>query len=89
MEDDFIKKLRERYEKGEISRETYEDILRRYLDEVEEEKAEEEPEKIREEGEYENSTMGGIDDILSRAMEKMDEELKNFFQGMRRQLPRK
>ncbi len=81
MEDDFIKKLRERYEKGEISRETYEDILRRYLDEVEEEKAEEEPEKIREEGEYENSTMGGIDDILSRAMEKMDEELKKFFPG--------
>ena len=38
MEDEFIKKLRERYENGDISRETYEDILQRYLkdkDEVE------------------------------------------------------
>ncbi len=79
MEDEFIRKLKEKYEKGEISKETYEEILKRYLDEIEEEKAEEEPEEIREKGEYENSTMGGIDELLSRAMEKMDEELKKFF----------
>jgi len=33
MEDEFIKKLREKYENGEISKETYEDILQRYLEE--------------------------------------------------------
>ena len=31
--DEFVRKLKERYEKGEISRENYEDILKRYREE--------------------------------------------------------
>ena len=38
MEDDFVKKLKEKHENGEISKETYEDILRRYQEKVKEEK---------------------------------------------------
>ena len=34
MEDEFVKKLREKYERGEISKEIYEDILARYTSEM-------------------------------------------------------
>ena len=61
MEDEFIKKLKEKYEKGDISKEVYEDILRRYLDEKE---------KVQEESE--KSYVGseeGVDNGADRAME--------------------
>ncbi len=40
MEDEFVKKLKEKYENGEISKETYEDILERYMKEATREKKE-------------------------------------------------
>ena len=79
MEDEFIKKLKERYENGEISKETYEDILKRYLEEVEEERVEKEKTKGFEDYRYDFSDEEGIDAHISRAMEKMDEELRKIF----------
>ncbi|AGB04748.1 hypothetical protein AciM339_0873 [Aciduliprofundum sp. MAR08-339] len=60
MEDEFIRKLREKYERGEISRETYEDILARYEEESGKEEGPEESRIFSEES---------VADIVDRAME--------------------
>ncbi len=50
MKDEFVRKLKERYEKGEISKETYEEILQRYKEEKEEKEEDDE----NKEAEYED-----------------------------------
>ncbi len=70
MEDEFTRKLKEKYENGQISRETYEEILKRYIDEIEEEKVEEEHEKIIESEEYENSTPEGDEKTTAEYLEE-------------------
>ncbi len=65
MEDEFIKKLRDKYEKGEISKETYEDILHRYLEEGEDEVAEELSEDK-------------VAKKIDHAMKKMEESLEKI-----------
>ncbi len=67
MEDEFIKKLRERYENGYISRETYEDILQRYLKDQDEDDA---PEKGK------DFSIEYMSQKIDYAMKKMDKNLK-------------
>ncbi len=67
MEDEFIKKLRERYENGYISRETYEDILERYLKDKDEENSEKDDKDF---------SMDETIEKIDYAMKKMDEKLK-------------
>jgi len=72
MEDEFIKKLREKYEKGEISKETYEDILKRYLEEGNE-KIQEEPEKL---GSAEKDVADDVEKAIETAMKSVDMAMK-------------
>ena len=82
MEDEFINKLREKYEKGEISRETYEDILKRYLEERNE-KIQEEPEKSESEekdvADFVEKTIETAMKSVDMAMKEVDMELKKEF----------
>ncbi len=81
MEDEFIKKLREKYQRGEISKETYEDILKRYLEEIKEEE-----EVMEEKGESSKPSEGEFYDIgeiisrsVSQAMKDVEKSLNEVF----------
>ncbi len=84
MEDEFLKKLREKYENGKISKETYEDILRRYQEEI---KEEEEEEVIQKNAVNTSNESGedfyGIGEIISRsvsqAMKEVEKSLNEVF----------
>ena len=76
MDDEFIKKLREKYEKGEISKETYEDILRRYIEDAEEQR---DQEVLEENFEGMPDVEEIVDKSVSQAMEEMEKSLEKTF----------
>ena len=69
MEDEFIKKLKERYENGAISKETYEEILKRYMEEVQDEESEE----IREGWQISSDEANDLKDVDTAVAESMDD----------------
>jgi len=85
MEDEFIKKLKEKYEKGEISKETYEDILKRYLEEKNE-KMEEEQEKMENE---ERDVADFVENIIENAMKSVEMALKEVNMEMKKEFSTK
>ncbi len=85
MEDEFIKKLKEKYEKGEISKETYEDILKRYLEEKNE-KMEEEQEKMENE---DRDVADFVENIIENAMKSVEMAMKEVNMEMKKEFSTK
>jgi len=78
MEDEFIKKLKERYENGEISKEIYEDILKRYLEGVQDEKNEEIRNTKAKEYSRSSYDLEDVDAIIGKSLEEVDKALEHM-----------
>jgi len=87
MKDEFLKKLKEKYENGEISKEIYESILERYL---RERNSNGQEKKIRDEEKEEENVEKSINKIVKSAVEtakkSVDIAMKNVDEVMEKRV---